>query len=59
MRKFVDSLVALGPGGLLILAALDSAGVPIPAAVDAMLMLRAAKAPGEAWLAALCALAGV
>lgn len=51
-------LVALGPLGLLILATLDSAGVPIPAAVDALLMLLAAKSPGQAVLCAFLAIAG-
>ncbi len=58
MRKFVDTIVALGPGGLFVLAALDSAGVPIPAAVDALLMLLAASAPEQAALCAILALAG-
>ena len=42
----------------MILAALDSAGIPIPAAVDALLVLLAAKAPGDAVLLALLALTG-
>jgi cytochrome c biogenesis protein CcmG/thiol:disulfide interchange protein DsbE len=43
---------------LFILAALDSAGVPIPAAVDALLMLLSAKAPEHAVLCAFLALGG-
>ena len=58
MRDFVDRIVALGPGGLAILAALDSSGVPIPAAVDALLMLLAAKTPEQALLCAALALIG-
>ena len=58
LRKFVDSIVALGPGGLFLLAALDSAGIPIPAAVDALLMLLAAKSPSQAVLCALFAIVG-
>jgi membrane protein YqaA with SNARE-associated domain len=58
LRRFVDTIVALGPPGLLILAAFDSAGIPIPAAVDAMLMLLAAKSPGQAVLCAFLATAG-
>jgi len=58
LRRFVDTIVAWGPPGLLILAATDSAGVPIPAAVDAMLMLLAAKSPGQAVLCAVLAVAG-
>ena len=58
MRQFVDSIVAWGPGGLVVLAALDSAGIPIPAAVDALLMLLAAKSPEQASLCAGLALIG-
>jgi membrane protein YqaA with SNARE-associated domain len=58
LRKFVDSIVAWGPGGLIVLAALDSAGIPIPAAVDALLMLLAAKAPEQAVLCAVLATIG-
>lgn len=58
LRKFVDSIVALGPGGLIILAALDSAGIPIPAAVDALLMLLSAKDPSQAAVCAAFALFG-
>ncbi len=58
MKQFVATLVAWGPPGLLILAALDSAGIPIPAAVDALIMLLAANAPGTAYLAAAMALVG-
>lgn len=60
MRRFVESLVALGPGGLLILAALDSAGIPIPAAVDALLLLLAADSPeNAAWCATLATVGSV
>jgi len=58
LREFVDSIVALGPGGLAILAGLDSSGIPIPAAVDALLMLLAAKTPEQALLCAALALIG-
>jgi membrane protein YqaA with SNARE-associated domain/thiol-disulfide isomerase/thioredoxin len=58
LKQFVDSIVAWGPGGLVVLAALDSAGIPIPAAVDALLMLLSAKTPEQAILCAILALAG-
>ena len=58
MKQFVATLVAWGPPGLLILAMLDSAGIPIPAAVDALLMVLAANAPGTAYVAAAMAVAG-
>ncbi len=58
MKQFVANLVAWGPPGLLVLAALDSAGLPIPAAADALLMVLAANSPSTAYLAAAMALAG-
>ena len=58
MKNFVATLVAWGPPGLLLLAALDSAGVPIPAAVDALLIVLSANSPGTAYLAATFATVG-
>jgi membrane protein YqaA with SNARE-associated domain len=58
LREFVAKIVALGPGGLAILAGLDSAGIPIPAAVDALLMYLSAKTPGQALLCMFLAVAG-
>gem|GEM_PF-159460 len=58
LKQFVDSVVAWGPGGLVVLAALDSAGIPIPAAVDALLMLLAAKMAEQAALCAGLAILG-
>ena len=58
MREFVDSIVAWGPGGLVVLAALDSAGIPIPAAVDALLLLLSAKTPEQAAVCAALAIGG-
>jgi membrane protein YqaA with SNARE-associated domain len=58
LRRFADTLISWGPGGLFLLAALDSAGIPIPAAVDALLMLLSANSPAQAAYCALLALAG-
>lgn len=58
MRKFVDALVALGPLGIFALAAIDSAGIPLPGGVDALLLLVSVKSPGDAWLAAAGAVLG-
>jgi undecaprenyl-diphosphatase len=44
--------------GLFLLAAIDSAGVPIPAGVDALVVLLAVADPARAWVAALVAVAG-
>ena len=44
--------------GVCVLAAIDSAGVPIPAGVDALVVLLAVANPGKAYLAALMAVIG-
>lgn len=58
MKKFVGILTSWGPAGLLILATLDSAGIPLPAAVDALLIATAVVDPGTAYLSALLAVMG-
>lgn len=58
MKNFVATLVAWGPPGLLLLAALDSAGIPIPSAVDALLIVLSANSPGTAYWAAAFATVG-
>ena len=58
MKQFVETLVGWGPLGILLLAAIDSAGVPIPAAVDALLILLAVKNPQGAFFAAGLAVVG-
>lgn len=45
MKKFASTLVAWGPSGLFLLTLLDSAGVPIPGVVDALLVFLSAKMP--------------
>jgi len=51
-------LVSWGPPGLLILAFVDSAGVPLPAGVDALLVALAAVRPRLAFLSAALATIG-
>lgn len=47
-------LIAYGPLGILLLAFVDSAGVPIPAGMDALVIFLSAKSPGNAvWYALL------
>jgi membrane protein YqaA with SNARE-associated domain len=54
LRDVTNFLIAVGPWGLLALAFLESAGVPIPAALDAYLIFLAAKEPDRAyWYAAI------
>jgi len=58
LRALVNTLISWGPMGVCVLAAIDSAGVPIPAGVDALVVLLAVANPGKAYLAALMAVIG-
>jgi membrane protein YqaA with SNARE-associated domain len=61
MHKFANALIAYGPWGVLLLSAIDSAGIPIPSGVDFLVLTIAAssvKAPQHAYLAALLAVLG-
>lgn len=50
--------MSLGPTGLFLLATLDSAGVPLPGAVDALLLVLATNQPFQAYFAAALAVLG-
>ena len=50
--------MAYGPWGVLLIGVIDSIGVPLPATIDALLILIAAKAPGQAYHAAALAVVG-
>lgn len=52
MRKIAAALQAWGPGGAFLLALLDSAGIPFPVGVDALVVLTAATNPGMAYFTA-------
>jgi membrane protein DedA with SNARE-associated domain len=61
LSKVAATLYAYGPIGILVLSAADSLGIPLPAAVDVMLLAVAAKsvdAPWHAWFTALMAITG-
>lgn len=58
MKHLIQTLIAWGPHGLLLLAIADSAGVPIVGGVDALLIAVSAQRPGTAYWAAICAIAG-
>ena len=58
LRNIANFLVAVGPWGLLVLAFLDSSGVPIANALDAYLVFLAVKEPDRAYLYAGIAVAG-
>jgi membrane protein DedA with SNARE-associated domain len=57
-KAFLNGVLAWGPGGLFLIAALDSAGIPIVGGVDLLLVNVAATRPRVAIWAALCAVAG-
>lgn len=52
LAKLTAALVAYGPLGILVLAFIDSAGIPVASGMDALVILVAAKAPSRAVLAA-------
>lgn len=52
LAKLTAALVAFGPLGILVLAFIDSAGIPVASGMDALVILVAAKTPSRALLAA-------
>jgi membrane protein YqaA with SNARE-associated domain len=58
LNNIKDILVSYGPIGVLLLAFLDSAGIPVSAGMDAMIILVAVQTPDRAWLVALLAVIG-
>ena len=58
LHKIAEALIAYGPPGVFLLALLDSLGVPLPAAIDALLLLVAWKTPDRAYLTACLAIVG-
>ena len=58
MKQIASVLSSWGPLGIFLLAILDSAGVPLPAAVDALVVATAALHPSTAYIGALFAIAG-
>ncbi len=61
LAKFSAALIAFGPAGVFLLALVDSAGIPLPAAIDLLLLdiaVHSASHPARAWMAALLAVLG-
>jgi len=58
LPEIVKALQDYGPWGVFALATLDSAGIPLPAGVDVLLLTVAWKLPGEAYFTALLATCG-
>jgi membrane protein YqaA with SNARE-associated domain len=57
-HSVTKALISCGPWGLLLLAFLDSAGIPVAAGMDAVVILVAANAPQRAYLGAALAVLG-
>jgi membrane protein DedA with SNARE-associated domain len=54
LRTLTKTLIAWGPTGVFLLALMDSAGVPLPGGVDALLLVVGAVNPASAfWIGAL------
>jgi membrane protein YqaA with SNARE-associated domain len=58
LTDIASTLAAWGPWGILLLGFIDSAGVPVSAAMDVLVIAVAVKAPDEAFLAASMAVIG-
>lgn len=61
LAKFSAALIAYGPPGIFLLALLDSGGIPLPAAIDLLLLdiaVHSSSDPARAWMAALLAVLG-
>lgn len=58
MRSLANLLVSWGPLGVLLLAVLDSAGIPLPAGVEALILVVATLDPPRAYTAAGLATVG-
>jgi membrane protein YqaA with SNARE-associated domain len=52
LAKLTAILIAYGPWGVMLLAFIDSAGIPVATGMDALIIVVAAQAPWRAWLAA-------
>ncbi len=58
LRHLTDALVAWGPAGILLLAIIDSVGLPVAGIFDVFLVLIAVERPSVAWSCAGLAIAG-
>ena len=58
MRKLTAALLAFGPFGLMAMAIIDSLGIPLPGALDFLMVAFAVKEPQQAYFAAFLATLG-
>lgn len=56
--KLIHALLAFGPFGIFLVGVIDSFGVPLPAAMDALVLAVAVNEPQKAYFAALMAVLG-
>ena len=57
-KHLVETLIEYGPLGLFIIGVLDSMGIPLPAAMDALLIAYSVNHPEKAYFAAAVAVIG-
>ena len=61
LLKISTALIAYGPPGIFVLALMDSGGIPLPAALDLLLLdiaVHSTADPSRAWIAAMLAMLG-
>jgi len=58
LRKIAAALIAFGPWGVLLLGFIDSLGIPLPAAIDALILGVAIETPQRAYFTAFMAVLG-
>lgn len=58
LRRIATALVAFGPWGVFLLGFVDSIGIPLPAAIDALLLAVAIETPQRAYFTAFMAVLG-
>jgi membrane protein DedA with SNARE-associated domain len=58
MKEFLNEIVSWGPLGVFILSALDSAGIPLPSMVDALIVAVVLHSPGLGVLTLIGAIVG-
>jgi len=58
LKSIADALIAYGPLGVFLIGFIDSMGVPLPAALDLLLIGVAVETPDRAYFAALMAVVG-
>jgi len=58
LAKLTAALIAFGPIGILVLAFIDSAGIPVASGMDVLVIVVSAKAPSLAVLAAFMGVLG-